>query len=303
MPEAIDRQRAAAELEIRERLAADARTAHLSLADFSPVIGGFSNFAWRAATQGGEWFIRLARAGTRRLGADHANECRVLQQVAQAGLAPPVLRCDPQQRVLVTRWVAGPAPHASVAHAGYLSRLAAAVAHLHALPACANLRTVDFAAQASTLEQAAPVQEAALRSQAAAVFDDLRNSAAPAVLCHHDLNALNIVGDPARQLWLVDWEYAGRGDPVLDLASCASQHAFTDTQTARFLELYRAAGGTCDERRLVLARWGFDYVQWLWYCGFQAQVDERERSLSAQRAAALRQSLQERASRLPHCNN
>ena len=42
----------------------------------------------------------------------------------------------------------------------------------------------------------------------------------PLVSCHNDLLPANFINDGAR-LWLLDWEYAGMGDPAFDFANFA----------------------------------------------------------------------------------
>ena len=248
--------------------------------------------------------MRLARVGTESLGADPANECRILQLVAAAGLAPPILRCDPEARVLVTRWITGACPPAGAVQGAHHAKLAHVLAGLHALPLRVDVRTVNFAVQANVLEHA--LREDAdqrLRTTAAIVFRELAREPGPSVLCHNDLNAHNIIEDAAGRLWLVDWEYGGRSEAAFDLASCASQHQMAHAQARHFLQLYRAAGGICADERFNWARWGFDYVQWLWYRAFRSHGDAAEQRLADERAARLAITLLERASSLPHCNN
>jgi thiamine kinase len=258
------------------------------------------------------WFVRLARRGTEPLGADHCNECVVLDLVSAAGLAPAVVRCDPARKLLVTHWIEAMAPADPCGHGepDYLHALADAVARLHALAVPGDLRRVDFARRAQALEQevgAASSQwrQAAeeLRRVGDQLFHELERGQPRLVLCHNDLNPANIVTDRRGRPWLVDWEYAGLGDPAFDLASCISQHELAPAQCEAFLARYRAAGGLLDRNRFVLALWGFDYVQWLWYRAFHVAADHSERILAERRAGALSQSLRERASSLPHCNN
>lgn len=57
------------------------------------------------------------------------------------------------------------------------------------------------------------------------------------VLAHNDLLSGNILDDGQR-LWLIDWEHAGLGSAMFDLANLASNNGFTADQEARLLELY-----------------------------------------------------------------
>jgi thiamine kinase-like enzyme len=124
------------------------------------------------------------------------------------------------------------------------------------------------------------------------------------VLCHHDVHGGNIVIDPALRLWLVDWEYAGLGDPAFDLASFASQHGLSLGESRLLHASYVEAGGEVPWPRLVLAGWAFDYVQWLWYRTLAARRGAHAgQSTARTRAAVLQDSLAARASAVLRCNN
>jgi thiamine kinase len=288
---------------VRAALASEPATSELAAARLAPVPGGLSNYAWRADTPAGEpYFVRLARAEGEALGADHANECRVLRLTSAADLSPAVLRCDPARRLLVTRWVETRQPGAPVREPGQLAEVARALAELHRLPVPADLRRVDFEAQARTLQGATdadPFGEIAAR-----VFDALRAERQPEALCHNDLNPLNLLFERSGRAWLVDWEYAGLGERAIDLASFASQHGLDARRRRTLLDAYAAAGGTIGPRRFEWALWAFDYVQWLWYRAGAARHDGwLAPGLAADRAAWLAASLRVRATRLLRCNN
>jgi aminoglycoside phosphotransferase (APT) family kinase protein len=159
--------------------------------------------------------------------------------------------------------------------------------------------------QARQLETVLPAEAArpALARCAAAVLAQLGPGRANA-LCHHDVHEQNLVTDPAGRLWLVDWEYAGMGDPVFDLASCASQLQLSAVSTGLLCDEYIRAGGTVELTRLDLARWAFDYVQWLWYRGLLASATPGPDAFeAAHRAERIERDLQARASGVLRCNN
>jgi thiamine kinase len=300
-----DADRRHAEAEVRERLATHAVTAAFAAGALVPIYWGLSNHAWRAEADGRRAFVRLARPGLRRLGADHEHESRILPQVVAAGLAPPVLRCEPSSRLLVTEWVEV-ARDAMTPRTEDVTAAAAVLARLHALDAGPVWRRLDFAAQARVLEATLPLATAedSLAGVAARIFERLGAAAGGCVPCHHDLNPLNLLTDAGGRCWLVDWEYAGLGDPVYDLASYASQHALDAAGRRRLARAYVRAGGRIDAGRLALAAWAFDYVQWLWYrAALAGGQGPQDRELARQRAGRLAVTLRKRAPRLLRCNN
>jgi thiamine kinase-like enzyme len=56
-------------------------------------------------------------------------------------------------------------------------------------------------------------------------------------LCHNDLLAANLI-DAKGRLWLVDWEYAGIGNPFFDLANLSANARFADDQDRELLAAY-----------------------------------------------------------------
>ena len=56
-------------------------------------------------------------------------------------------------------------------------------------------------------------------------------------LCHNDLLPANVMDDGNR-LWLIDWEYAGIGNPVFDLASISANCRFDADQEAELVRAY-----------------------------------------------------------------
>ncbi len=297
-----------AETQARARLRDGNATASLAEGRFERIERGLANHAWRVtAATGPSRFVRLASATTGEVGADLHAEASVLRQVAAAGLAPGVVHCDPASRLLVTEWIEGiPGDSAALGRATVITLVAQALQQLHALAPATGLREVSFERQAGRLQAALPgaMDAPVLDATAPGVFTALGAMLRPRVLCHHDVHGGNMVIDPALRLWLVDWEYAGLGDPAFDLASFASQHGLSPAESRLLHASYVEAGGEVPWPRLVLAGWAFDYVQWLWYRTLAARSGAHAgQSTARARAAVLQDSLAARASAVLRCNN
>jgi thiamine kinase-like enzyme len=57
-------------------------------------------------------------------------------------------------------------------------------------------------------------------------------------LCHNDMLPANVLVDSQR-VWIVDWEYAGMGHPLFDLAGFSANCGYSEEQDIAFLESYR----------------------------------------------------------------
>lgn len=294
-----------AERAARDALRLHADTAALAQARFTAIEGSLSNFAWHAVTSTQENFVRLARPGSEKLGASLEAETQILCLVDAAGLAPSVLRCDPAARLLVTRWIDARLDAPDFTASPVLEQVGATMARLHALRVPGHLRHVRFGEQARLLAAALPAS--ALRADFAVVATEAfaRLDTEPRLaLCHHDIHSQNILIDAQQRLWLVDWEYAGLGAPVFDLASFTCQADLSPAAARILCGAYVQAGGAVEQGRLALACWAFDYVQWLWYQGLRATAgDGQGPAEAARRSARLELRLLERASAVLRCNN
>ncbi len=68
------------------------------------------------------------------------------------------------------------------------------------------------------------------------------------VLCHNDLLAANFLDD-GNAIWLVDWEYAGIGHPLFDLANLAANGNFSQRDEVELLRCYQGSDAV-DPHRL-----------------------------------------------------
>ena len=255
------------EQELRERLRGCSTTRWLADGRVARIEGGLSNRAWRLDANGERWFVRLGHPQAARLGVDRESECAVLRAAAAAGLAPAVHACEPACGLLVTRFIDGRTWTATDAQRhGNLRRAAERLRRLHELPVPAGIHAVDYEHQARRLAATLPEGDATatlLAGQAAVAFARIGDGGRATVLCHNDLHHLNLLDDGDR-LWLVDWEYGGRGNPLFDVASFLALHDLGPAATAVFLDAYGRLPAA-DRSRLEDACWLFDYVQWLWY--------------------------------------
>jgi len=263
----------AAEVELRRRLRGCVTTRALADGHLRPIEGGLSNRAWRLDVAGEAWFARMGHPGASELGVDRASECALLRAVAAAGLSPEVLACEPAAELLVTRFVDGsPWQATDVRVEANLRRIAGLLRRLHELPVPAGVQAVSYSQQARRLAAGLPTataREATLHQRSERIFACLDGRGCTPALCHHDLHHLNLLDD-GRRLWLVDWEYGGRGDPLMDLAGFLAMHELAPEPTKVFLDAYGALPAA-DRALVEAARWAFDYVQWLWYrCRFPA---------------------------------
>jgi len=69
--------------------------------------------------------------------------------------------------------------------------------------------------------------------------DSIKKHSSPyeIVFAHNDLLPANFIKDN-KQIWLIDWEYAGYNTPLFDLGGLSSNNNFTEKEDIRLLENY-----------------------------------------------------------------
>ncbi|GHA19317.1 hypothetical protein UN63_07245 [Oceanisphaera arctica] len=218
----------------------------------TPLAGGYTNLCWRLDTARGPYWLRLGCENPSLLGIDRTLELRAHTAAAKAGLAPVIRYARPEQGLLILDWLDEPDWRGREPDLPLLMRR---VARLHKIPI--DLPPLDLAAQARHyLRQLTPL------APELAVFvprfaSPVLNPAFTPVFCHHDLNAANLLGE---RPWLLDWEYAARGDAAFELAVIADSFELDPEQERALLAAYGAAGGPLDWRRFQARRL---WVQWL----------------------------------------
>jgi len=83
------------------------------------------------------------------------------------------------------------------------------------------------------------------------------------VPCPNDLLTANLLHDGSR-LRIVDWEYAGMGDPFFDLANFSSNHELAPDDDRLLLRVYGAGDDKTAFARLRLMRVMSDFREAMW---------------------------------------
>jgi len=218
--------------------------------------GGITNRNFKVEVAGDEFVLRVGGKDTELLGIDRTAEHVASRIAAELGLGPEVIAFVEPEGYLVTRFVDGEVGKLDV------GRVGATLRRLHDGPAIPgrfdSFRVVETY-RATALEYGVPVPATYERAKELANRVERRRSGAPVVPCHNDLLNANFIDDGVR-LWLVDWEYAGMGDPFFDLGNFAVNHELAEDGERALLDAY----GSNDGDALVLMRFMSDFREAMW---------------------------------------
>ena len=200
--------------------------------------------------------LRLASPSSDRPRVDATGELAVARAASSAGVAPEVIASLPQLGCLVTRFAPG-----RRLDAGDVERddvLASVVGSIRALHACPppNLQRSMFQesrelrrlvlASGATMPGSEPAAAEMVRSIEDVVTAEPRTM----VACHGDLTTSSLLLD-GDHVWIIDYRWAGAGDPFEDLGSLAAHLDLSDTRSDALLRGYF---GTRDRRPSLAAR-------------------------------------------------
>jgi thiamine kinase-like enzyme len=177
-------------------------------------------------------FVARVCEERRYLGIDRTNEWLCQVAAHKAGVTVDVLCFE--DGILVTPFIVGKTlSDIDVTEVDVLTRTAQTMRQLHAsldhiegelLYFCPFQTIRTYAATAQSLGAFLP----AGATRFMALLPSLRAAISPftPTLCHNDLLPANILDDGTR-LWFVDWEYAGMGNPLFDLANLAANRGLS----------------------------------------------------------------------------
>jgi thiamine kinase-like enzyme len=227
---------------------------------FTALSGGITNrnFLVSGAPGGARFVVRLAGNDTHLLGISREVEHAATVVAAGVGVGPEVVAFIRPEGYLVTRFIEGrPIPEADMGTPDRLRAVGETLRRIHDGPAIPGLfvpfRIVEaYRALAAARGVAIPPEYDLAMAIARRI--ELACLTAPVELrpCHNDLLNANFIDDGSR-IRIVDWEYAGMGDPSFDLGNFSINHDLDRDQDATLLGAYLGGGAGVGRDRAALA--------------------------------------------------
>jgi thiamine kinase-like enzyme len=237
----------------------------------SALSGGITNRNFRVDAAGTDdrWVIRLAGNDTHLLGISREVEHAATVAAAGVGVGPEVTAFIRPEGYLVTRFIVGaPVSDEAVHRTETLRRVADSLRRIHDGPAIPGLFVplrIAEAYRALAMARGVPIPPE--YELAAAIGRRIEGAllAAPIELrpCHNDLLNANFIDDGTR-IRIIDWEYAGMGDPFFDLGNFSINHELTPDEDETLLAAYDGAVRRDRLARLTLMRIVSDFREAMW---------------------------------------
>jgi len=237
--------------------------------DVEPLEGGITNRNYVVTVNAKRYVLRVPGADTELLGIDRANEYRAASVAAEAGVGPEVVAFLPDNGCFVTRFVQGAhIPMEDLRRDDVLGLVVRSLRAFHAAPPVpSSFPVFRIVEQYREVAELRGVDAPASYDEAHDVADRIEAAFAvnpsPLTTCHNDLLNANFLLD-GDHVWIVDYEYAGMGDPFFDLGNLAVNN---DLDEAAQAALLRHVYGDVTDRhraRLALMKIMSDFREAMW---------------------------------------
>ena len=233
------------------------------------IQGGWMNRNYKVDVGSGSYMLRLNGETTHHFGINRQQESEIAKFAGESGLSPRVIYCHPTDGVMITEFLDGKnVTRDDLTQAGNIQRLAQTLRKVHSLqvectPFCpfekatqwirtAHLRGIDIPDQfASVIERMTSVKTAAYAQSF------------PHCLCHNDFVLGNILDNGS--LHVIDWEHAGLGNPLFDLASLVMNGQLTPDGETILLETYFENQPVPHRNVLIPWKRAFDFLNGAFY--------------------------------------
>ena len=236
----------------------------------APIPGGITNRNYRVDVEAGSFVVRLPGKDTDLLGISREAERVAAEGAARAGVGPEVERFLADRGCLITRFIEGePIPEERMREPEMLSLVVEAIRRLHGgmgeVPSTFVPFRVVEAYRQTAIEHGVtipreyePLHDRALEIEAAFSLHPM-----PIAPCHNDLLNANFLLENGR-VRIVDYEYAGMGDPFFDLANFSVNNLLDDGAQRELIRLYFGGVTSARSARLQLMRIMSDFREAMW---------------------------------------
>lgn len=210
--------------------------------EVEPLTGGITNQNFRILVDSDAFVLRISGQHSDLLGIDREDEFAAHRAAADLSIAPKIVHFIRPEGYLVTQFVEGrPIPVEKMRLPHTLRRVTATLRRVHSMepiPGTFSPFNVvnEYAQTCQRFGVLLPDELNWLEERMENVRSAVARVDAASHPCHNDLLNENFLDDG--EIRILDWEYAGMGDPFFDLANFSANHGFDEASDHALLELY-----------------------------------------------------------------
>ncbi len=246
-----------------------------SACDFTPLEQGLTNENWLVTlpddNSNTQFVIRINAQNAKELNIDHQSEFEIVQRISNLNLCPQITFKESTFKYWVRPYICGntlaeiqsQTPSYQIQHD--LAEVANVLSTIHKQPTQPNWPSVNTIERTEYFwPQIIPrlIQHKSAILKCKVLLDELlKSDIKQASLCHMDTNTHNWIKDKSGKLNLIDWEYAGLGNPIWDLAVFSDSAKLSRREEQDLLSHY----GQNSLEELHHAKRQMEYLSILWF--------------------------------------
>jgi len=240
--------------------------------EFKPLDLGMTNDSFLFKIDDKEYIYRIPGEGTDEL-VNRRDEYRNYQAVIPLGITENVIFMDPKTGVKISEYESK-SRSADVDDVEELKRCMEIIRSLHnsniRVPHSFNIeKNILFYENICRRGDAIQLEDySKVRSKMGELISILKDMDIPIKFCHIDPNCDNFLVLPNGEFKLIDWEYAGMCDPVIDIAMFALYSEFDEDRLEDIMGYYFEGKPDFGERiriYIYMALGGFLWALWAAY--------------------------------------
>lgn len=242
------------------------------IVDIFPLKEGVTNNSFHFAVGSDEYVLRVPGIGTDKQ-IDRRSEKLVYESISPLGISDEVVHFDAETGIKITRYwrdVRSADPfddrdlEISMRQIRKVHELAIVISHRFDI----GRMIADYYGLAESVHAIGFRDIEDVNRKVRRLFALKNRLAAPEILCHGDYAHINILMLSSGEGRIIDWEYAGMGDPIMDVAMYAIFAEFDKERIDLALRMY--VGGEPSEEEwtrcyLYVALAGFLWCMWAEY--------------------------------------
>jgi thiamine kinase-like enzyme len=235
----------------------------------TPIMAGITNRNFRVDVGDESFVVRIAGRDTDLLGIDREAEFEAGQAASAAGVGPEVVAWLPEHSCLITRFVLGEnIPEEDLQREDALASVVGSIRAFHGCPPIRSrfpvFRIVEnYERLASSRGVAIPAAFDEAHTVASRIEEAFDMAPMRLTTCHNDLLNANFLLD-GEHTWIVDYEYAGMGDPFFDLGNLSINNGLSPEAQETLLRLYFRNVHDVHRARLALMSIMSDFREATW---------------------------------------
>ena len=193
--------------------------------------------------------IRIDKTWSAQMKFDRSTEVEIISKLQPIKFTPKILHHNVEKKILIWEYIEGKEIFLkSENRKNLLEFLGQTIKKLHITEVPKNTKNIFLNSIEFYKTNLLKYPNNKFLDRGFSIFDRLSDNSNEFVLCHNDLNKSNIILN--KNLYFLDWEYAGPNDPYFDLASISMSLELSDDDINYLWKGYSGNKSILDREKL-----------------------------------------------------